>query len=526
MDKKSKAYCIGGGIASLSAAVYLIEEGHIKGENICIFDEAKRMGGSLDANKTDASQGYSMRGIRMFEEKAFTCTFDLMHRIPSLNTPGKTIREEFIDFNKSNKTYSKSRLIKDGKAIDSRPLTLGIYDRVLLLGLLLRKESSLEDREIKGYFTPAFFTSNFWYEFSTVFAFQPWHSLIEFRRYFIRFIQDFPSIDTLEGVESSPYNQYDSLVLPIMNWLEKQGVTFMVNTKIIDLGFKQEGDKKTVNCIYHEQDGKAGSITVNEHDYVFATLGSIVANSSTGSMTEAPIDTYEEKSAAWTLWENIAKEHPEFGVPSVFNTHRDKSKWVSFTATFRDPLFFDLAKKYVGKKVTAHGGVNIITSNWLISLVLFYKPYFLNQPKDVYLAWGYGLSPEKVGNVVKKKMEECTGEEILTEVMYHLGLESQQEEITKNAICIPCVTPYITSHFLPRKISDRPPVIPRGSKNLAFLGQYCEIPNDVVFTVEYSIRSAQVAVYSLLKINKKPSPIYKGTHHIGVLYNALKTIVR
>jgi oleate hydratase len=526
IDKKSKAYCIGGGIASLSAAVYLIQEGHMEGKNISIFDESKRIGGSLDAQNLASSEGYVMRGIRMFEEKAFTCTFDLMSRIPSLNASGKTIRKEFVDFNKENRSYAKARLLKDGQAIDSHPLRLNLKDRLSLVGLLLRPESSLQDMEIKEYFTPSFFTSNFWYEFCTVFAFEPWHSLIEYKRYFKRFIQGFPVIDTLEDIEISPYNQYEFLVLPIIDWLEKKGVVFVTDTKIIDLEFRVDQGRKTVVGIRFDQADEKGIIDVNEYDYVFATLGSIVANSSIGSMTTVPALRYEEKSAAWTLWENIAKDRPEFGVPSVFNTHIDRSRWTSFTVTFRDPTFFTLIGKFIHKKVTAYGGVNLIESNWLMSIVLSYRPYFLNQPENINLCWGYGLNSEMEGNVIKKKMSECTGEEILTELVYHLGFEDHLEEILKSAVCIPCMTPYITSHFLPRKLTDRPAVMPKGSTNLAFLGQYCEIPEDVVFTIEYSVRSAQIAVYSLLKLDKKPSPIYKGTHHIGVLYNALKTIVR
>ena len=62
------------------------------------------------------------------------------------------------------------------------------------------------------------------------------------------------------------------------------------------------------------------------------------------------------------------------------------------------------------------------------------------------------------------------------------------------------------------------------SKNLAFIGQFCEIPEDVVFTVEYSIRSAQIAVYSLLGMNRKPPAVYKGTHDLRVLLNAFLTL--
>lgn len=524
--KDSKAYLIGGGIASLSAAFHLIHDGKFEGKNIKIFDESQKFGGSLDALNLSESEGYVMRGIRMFEEETFTCTYDLMSNVPSLTAPGKTLREEFVEFNTKNKCYSKSRLLKNHEAIDGRPLRLNIKDRINLFTILFKKESTLDDLEIKEYFTSSFFRSNFWYEFCTIFAFQPWHSLIEFRRYFIRFIQSFPNIDTLETIEIAPYNQYESLILPIIDYLKKKGVEFVAKTKVNNLGFKNEENRKTVERIYFEKDNKKGEIVVLKNDCVFATLGSIVANSSIGSMKKAPVKNYQEKNAAWNFWKNITKDNPDFGRPAVFNSHINKSKWTSFTITFRDSIFFDLIEKFIHKKVTAYGGVNLVDSNWFISLVISYNPYFINQPKNVDLCWGFGLGNNIEGNFVKKKMEDCSGEEILTELVYHLGFEEYLDEILKTSICIPCYTPFVTSHFLPRGEGDRPLVIPEKTTNLAFLGQYCEIPEDVVFTVEYSIRSAQTAVYSLLNLNKKVSPIYQGTHHIKVLYNALKTVFR
>lgn len=79
------------------------------------------------------------------------------------------------------------------------------------------------------------------------------------------------------------------------------------------------------------------------------------------------------------------------------------------------------------------------------------------------------------------------------------------------AICIPCpcMMPYITSQFLPRSSGDRSERIPEGAKKLAFIGQYCEMPDDVVFTVEYSVRSAQTAIHSLLGLEKAP-PYIRG----------------
>lgn len=65
---------------------------------------------------------------------------------------------------------------------------------------------------------------------------------------------------------------------------------------------------------------------------------------------------------------------------------------------------------------------------------------------------------------------------------------------------------------------------PDGSKNLAFVGQYCELPDDVVFTVEYSIRSAQMAVYSLLGLEREPPPVYKRQFNPRVLLEAFQAL--
>ncbi|MFA6158576.1 MAG: oleate hydratase [Candidatus Paceibacterota bacterium] len=525
LTEESKMYLVGGGIASLSAAVYLIRDAKVKGSNIHILEESQGIGGSLDAKDLSSSEGYSMRGIRMFEEKTYNCLFDLMASIPSLNAPGKTLRQEFVDYNRQNKTYSKARLLRAGNAIDGRPLGLSAGDRLNLLGLVLRRESSLEGMEIGRYFTASFFRSNFWYEFCTVFAFQPWHSLTEFRRYLFRFIQDFSSIDTLKSIESSPYNQHEFLVLPIVDWLKREGVTFATGTRVTDLELISTAHEKRVGCIHYEREGKAGKIALGD-DFVFVTLGSLVANSSTGSMSAAPLSNLDRKDASWALWENLSKGRPEFGRPSVFSGDVEKSTWTSFTVTFRDPLFLDLMDRFIHRDVNAYGGVNIIDSNWLISIVLSYKPYFINQPEGVSLCWGYGLLSEQKGNFVQKKMLECTGKEILTELLCHLGFEEHLEAIMKSAVCIPCTTPFVTSLFLPRKRSDRPLVVPEGAANFAFLGQYCEIPHEVVFTVEHSVRSAQIAVYSLLGLNKKVAPIYRGVRHVSILYQAMRTLLR
>lgn len=92
------------------------------------------------------------------------------------------------------------------------------------------------------------------------------------------------------------------------------------------------------------------------------------------------------------------------------------------------------------------------------------------------------------------------------------------------SIVISAMMPYITSQFMPRELGDRPAVVPEGSVNLAFLGQFCEIPGDCVFTVEYSVRSAIMAVYGLLNLDKQVPEIYPGQYDIRVLAKAIETM--
>jgi oleate hydratase len=63
--------------------------------------------------------------------------------------------------------------------------------------------------------------------------------------------------------------------------------------------------------------------------------------------------------------------------------------------------------------------------------------------------------------------------------------------------------------------------VPTGSVNFAFISQFVEIPDDVVFTVEYSVRAAQIAVYQLLRINRSIPPVTPHDRSLRVEFEAL-----
>lgn len=128
-------------------------------------------------------------------------------------------------------------------------------------------------------------------------------------------------------------------------------------------------------------------------------------------------------------------------------------------------------------------------------------------------------------------MAACSGREILTELLGHLDFhfshddDDQNAKILASAITIPCMMPYITSQFLTRGVGDRPEVVPHGSANLALVGQFVEIPRDTVFTVEYSVRAAQMAVHAFMGTKEGPRDVYRGEHDVKVLVDGLRMLL-
>jgi oleate hydratase len=142
-----------------------------------------------------------------------------------------------------------------------------------------------------------------------------------------------------------------------------------------------------------------------------------------------------------------------------------------------------------------------------LNISIPHQPVFATQPDIVDVIWGYGLRPEKIGTYVKKPMEQCSGAEILVELLSHMKFPVEQ--LLALATTIPCFVPLGTSMLLTRVLHDRPSVIPHDTTNVAFIGQYVEIPDDTTFSVEYSVRGAQTAVSQLMGWPKEPPKISK-----------------
>ena len=526
--ENKRAFLIGSGIGSLAAAEYLMRDGHMKGNQITIFEQDKVSGGAMDG-AGNPEKGFIVRGGREMEEH-YECLWDLYGQVPSIEEEGRTVLEEFKELNDADPNFSNVRVIYN-KGEKHRKTDLGLKEinSKELTKLLLTKEEDLGAQSVEEYFDKSFLETDMWLYWRSMFAFEPWHSVVEMKRYMQRFIHLMPGMSTMRDLLFTKYNQYDSLILPLKRLLESKGVQFEFSTTVTDLDFESHDNKKTVSAIHITKNGTDKLIKTTANDFVFFTNGSMTENSSLGDMDTAPVLNTSE-GAIWNLWKKIAAKDDAFGKPEVFCSDIDKTKWESYTITASGSKMRKLLESFAEREFlphkTATGGIiTIKDSNWLLSVTVNRQPQFKNQPEGITVAWAYALFPDNKGDFIDKKMSECTGRELLQELLYHFGIaENDMQEYVDECIVIPAMMPYITSQFMPRVKGDRPEVIPESSVNLAFLGQFCEIKDDCVFTVEYSVRSAIMAVYHFLDLDKKVPEIYGSQYDIRALSTATKTM--
>ena len=507
----TKVYMIGSGIGSLAAAVYLIRDAHVPGKNIQILETLDVDGGSLDGSG-DAKRGFMIRGGRMLNIPTYECLQDVMSEIPSIEFDNISLEEEFLEYNQEFKTHSRARLVdKNGNKVDVTKMGFSPNDRMEMEKLILMEtEKSLGAKRIDHVFGKHFFKTNFWYMWQTTFAFQPWSSAAELRRYMIRFMHEFPRIHTLAGVARTAYNQHDSIVKPMVEWLREHGIKIVFNARVADINFSQMRDGAYVaDRITYVQNGKNRNISIAPTDIVLFTNGCMTDNSNEAGTDTVAKYIKDDTAPSFELWRKIANGRPEFGDPDVFCGRPDESMWMSFTVTINNnPRLINYIQRFSRNHPGGGGLMTFKDSAWRLSIVVARQPHFKNQPMDTEIFWGYSLNMFVDGDYVKKPMYKCTGREIMTELMGHLHIpKAEQSEMMRGVICRTSIMPYITSQFQPRRPGDRPNVIPVGYENFAFVSQFAEVPDDVVFTMEYSVRAAQRAVYYLMGVDKDLTPI-------------------
>lgn len=170
--ERTNAYLVGGGIASLAAAVHLIQDAHVPASQIHILESSSLPGGSMDG-AGNAHDGYRLRGGRMLNF-SYLCLYDLLSTIPSLTDPTKTVMHEIYEFNAlpGNKTYARARLVAKGatgpEIVDVKRMGLTNRDRHDLVHMTMEAEHKLGTKRIDECFQQSFFQTKFWYMWATM----------------------------------------------------------------------------------------------------------------------------------------------------------------------------------------------------------------------------------------------------------------------------------------------------------------------------------------------------------------------
>ena len=518
-----KAHIVGGGFAGLAAAALLIRNANTPGPDITIYEAQEKLGGGFFLDG-DAERGYNLPGSVF--DKEFRCAFDLLSKIPTQAYPNISVTEQFLTFNTEHPFDDQTHIVdRSLRRVHDQRYGLNLSDGLRLAKLSLTPEAQLDGKRIQDLFPPRFFDTEFWLLWSTIMGSLPQHSVIEFRRYLNRFVYLFPDLSTMAHVLRSQFNQHEAFVKPLVAWLEKERVNFVKGAFVQDIGFAGSPGRLSANRLTYEQAGAAASVAVAPEDIVLVTTGSQAADISSGSMTTAPPPP-PNPGRSWALWARLAKAHKGFGNPDAFfgSDRIADARWVTFTVTTTGNEFLDEMTTLTRSDPGSGGLLTLKDANWVPSMSIFYQPEILSQPAGTSVWWGYGLFPEKDGNRVQKPMHQCTGEEILTELLHHLRFKSSAA-IMRSSICIPCNMPYVNNIWLKRQRGDRPPVIPEGVTNLGLMGQYVELERDIAFTFEYSTRTAWEAVYRLLKRGPPPPDVYQGQYDLKGVWAATKVFL-
>ncbi|MBW4802181.1 oleate hydratase [Loigolactobacillus coryniformis] len=531
--RKNKAIMIGAGLANMAAAVYLIQEGHWGGDQITFYslDDHGSNDGAPTKSVTDEywnknhplenQKGYVARGGRMLNYRTYVDLMDLLDRIPSATETNMTAAEDTRDFDAKHRTFDKARLLEGGKGIiNGSHLGLNNQDRLHLTKLIAMpdsEEEKLDNVTIADYFSddPHFFGTNFWFMWETTFAFRIQSSAQELRRYMHQMIYEFTQIEHLVGVNRTRYNQYESIMLPLVNYLRDQGCHIILNRLVTDWTFKDTPmqDEITVTglTVKNTVTGVDEHVTVDDDTAVIFTNGSITDSATLGDFN-TPAPENMDYGAAASLWKKASEHFYNLGNPDKFFADRNASEWVSFTLTTKDHLLLNeitrITTQVPGNALNSFISTSPITAlghkDVNMSIVVHHQPHFTTQKPNETVIWGYFLYPRRRGEFIDKPYIKMTGKEMIQELIGQLSkvdpgpgnIRDKTDQIMASVINnIPVYMPYASALFNNRAKTDRPKVIPQHATNLAFTGEFVEQPYQMIFTEQSAVRSGEIAAY-------------------------------
>ncbi|KAJ5135101.1 uncharacterized protein N7515_004379 [Penicillium bovifimosum] len=508
----TEAWILGSGTASLASAVYLIKKAHLRPSAVHILDE------HLSLRQAIHQQGNTHAGYDQFAGCLPAASglelAELLNMIPSLVTEGRSYlddiqQQEQTAMSRKGNTCFIAQKNEGFEHLPTKSLNLGLHHRIHLIRLLMKKEESLQGKEIRSFFRGSFFQSTFWTIWSTQFGLQPWHSAIEFRRAIRQYISGLHSLSILSCLDLTGYYQYESIHLPLYLFLQSQGVDFQFGIKLRHFETTVVQDRRSISRLAISHNGLDSKIIIGHNDIVIASPGSTVSGSEIGTNDMPPashsIGVGDHLNANWALWLEAGNKFPDYGNPYTFCTRKSESILESFTITTEHIEFVEFL--HTISRCTSLVGAMIImnNSNWGLRLCLPIQPVFPQQSDDVRVLWGFALFPEAEGQHVKKSMLECSGAEIMSEILHHLDPPPEMAaEVLEHSLTIPRAMPRMSSALLARSLESRPSPTPKSVTNLGLVGPFVESPWRSCVDTSYGVYVAQLAVSHLMGLEHWP----------------------
>ncbi|KAJ5674713.1 uncharacterized protein N7477_004647 [Penicillium maclennaniae] len=241
--QSTQVWLVGSGIASLSAAVHLLNDAKIPGANIHVLDLHTYSGGAMNPYG-DPQRGYFLP-FECHPHFHGSCMERLLSLVPSETQPGRSLMEAVRNNENFQRPVPKNivntRALKLGDLgpvlVYTEGIHIGIKNRIALINLLLTNEDHLASKSIEDVLDKSLFGTTFWMLWATSFQLQPWHSAAEFKRHLRKYLEDIQSLNNLKTANRTEFNLYESLVLPITGYLKNEGVNFHFKTEVTDLRF-------------------------------------------------------------------------------------------------------------------------------------------------------------------------------------------------------------------------------------------------------------------------------------------------
>lgn len=481
--KDVNAYITGGGLSALAAALYLARDCNLTPSNIHLLTNVRYDRGSEET-------GYVCHRGRLISENKSLNLFDLLNDVKSLDIPDLTVCDEILNIFSANPRMRNISFIDEDKNVtDISSIRLEKEFRNIIISLLQSKKDSLRSLSVREVFPNEFFSTAFWKLFRAAYGFSEESSAFEF-------VNCIACMDnTLSGTMPSDFDRHEEIIEPLTEHLRELGVDIRENALVTDIDFA--GGR--ADAVHFTDNSVRKTVYLNDRDICIFPTDEMTECEARGSFNEpAPKDF----SSPYQLWKKLSEKNDAFKDPSSFFDEFGAHTSEEFTITLSNRLLPELIDKVTCGALGNDGVIVLDNSAWKMTVCAVPSAHFKSQSGDVSVIWGYAARFDRDGAQSGKPMTECSGAEILYELVSCFNLEEAWEDIRETVInVIPCHRKYDKALLSPA--SSKLEIIPTRISNIAVSGNFAQYDSGTVFAEEYAVSTARTAAYRLMKTKKK-----------------------